>query len=285
MSRCLAPAWSAYRRPAPAGARPQRDSGGPERRRRQRDQLRQCGADRALVGVALHVPARPRHHSALRAEPLARTCAYHISALPDLRALSAPLFPGLLAGRHGPDRRRSPAPDRAFADRTRGADGGCGRNQPVAQDRVDQGVSERRDSRDLGLRGGRTPARPTASRSNTLDPAALAAREPHLEEGLSGALHFYDTGAVSDPGGLGCGPMASCSTARRAFRPWRRPNARTKRHRLAGQHRGGDSFDARGRGGARSLVGPGVPAARLPHARCRSSAATICTSGRRAMPC
>ena len=35
-----------------------------------------------------------------------------------------------------------------------------------------------------------------------LDPAALAEREPHLGEGLLGALHFRDPGAISDPGGL-----------------------------------------------------------------------------------
>ena len=35
-----------------------------------------------------------------------------------------------------------------------------------------------------------------------LDPAGLAAREPHLAEGMVGALHFRDPGAVSDPGGL-----------------------------------------------------------------------------------
>ncbi len=35
-----------------------------------------------------------------------------------------------------------------------------------------------------------------------LDPAALAEREPHLGEGLLGALHFHDPGAISDPGGL-----------------------------------------------------------------------------------
>ena len=36
----------------------------------------------------------------------------------------------------------------------------------------------------------------------TLDSAALAAREPHLEAGLAGALHFRNTAAVSDPGAL-----------------------------------------------------------------------------------
>jgi D-amino-acid dehydrogenase len=36
----------------------------------------------------------------------------------------------------------------------------------------------------------------------TLDPAALAAREPHLQEGLSGAIHLHDTAAVFDPGAL-----------------------------------------------------------------------------------
>ncbi len=35
-----------------------------------------------------------------------------------------------------------------------------------------------------------------------LDPAALAALEPHLGEGLIGALHFRDPGSVSDPGAL-----------------------------------------------------------------------------------
>ncbi len=35
-----------------------------------------------------------------------------------------------------------------------------------------------------------------------LDPAALAEREPHLGDGLIGALHFHDPGAISDPGGL-----------------------------------------------------------------------------------
>ena len=35
-----------------------------------------------------------------------------------------------------------------------------------------------------------------------LDAAALAEREPHLGEGMIGALHFRDPGAVSDPGGL-----------------------------------------------------------------------------------
>ena len=35
-----------------------------------------------------------------------------------------------------------------------------------------------------------------------LDPAALAEREPHLGDGLIGALHFRDPGAISDPGGL-----------------------------------------------------------------------------------
>ncbi len=35
----------------------------------------------------------------------------------------------------------------------------------------------------------------------TLDPAALAAREPHIEA-LSGAIHLHDTAAVSDPGAL-----------------------------------------------------------------------------------
>jgi D-amino-acid dehydrogenase len=37
---------------------------------------------------------------------------------------------------------------------------------------------------------------------DTLDPAAIAGLEPHLGEGLIGALHFKDPGAVSDPGGL-----------------------------------------------------------------------------------
>lgn len=37
---------------------------------------------------------------------------------------------------------------------------------------------------------------------DTLDPAALADREPHLGSGLLGALHFRDPGAISDPGGL-----------------------------------------------------------------------------------
>ncbi len=35
-----------------------------------------------------------------------------------------------------------------------------------------------------------------------LDAAAIAEREPHLGEGLIGALHFRDPGAISDPGGL-----------------------------------------------------------------------------------
>ena len=35
-----------------------------------------------------------------------------------------------------------------------------------------------------------------------LDAAGLAEREPHLGEGMVGALHFRDPGAVSDPGGL-----------------------------------------------------------------------------------
>ena len=35
-----------------------------------------------------------------------------------------------------------------------------------------------------------------------LDAAGLAEREPHLEAGMVGALHFRDPGAVSDPGGL-----------------------------------------------------------------------------------
>ena len=37
---------------------------------------------------------------------------------------------------------------------------------------------------------------------DTLDAAGLAEREPHLAEGMIGALHFRDPGAVSDPGGL-----------------------------------------------------------------------------------
>ncbi len=37
---------------------------------------------------------------------------------------------------------------------------------------------------------------------DTLDPATLAEREPHLKDGLIGALHFKDPGAVIDPGGL-----------------------------------------------------------------------------------
>lgn len=36
----------------------------------------------------------------------------------------------------------------------------------------------------------------------SLDPAALRDREPHLAGDLVGALHFKDTGAVSDPGAL-----------------------------------------------------------------------------------
>lgn len=35
-----------------------------------------------------------------------------------------------------------------------------------------------------------------------LDPAALAEREPHLQAGMVGAIHFRDPGAVSDPSGL-----------------------------------------------------------------------------------
>ncbi len=37
---------------------------------------------------------------------------------------------------------------------------------------------------------------------DTLDPAALAEREPHLGPGPIGALHFRDPGAISDPGAL-----------------------------------------------------------------------------------
>ena len=37
---------------------------------------------------------------------------------------------------------------------------------------------------------------------DTLDPAGLAEREPHLAAGLLGGLHFKDPGAVSDPGAL-----------------------------------------------------------------------------------
>ena len=37
---------------------------------------------------------------------------------------------------------------------------------------------------------------------DVLDAGALAEREPHLAEGMVGALHFRDPGAVSDPGGL-----------------------------------------------------------------------------------
>jgi D-amino-acid dehydrogenase len=37
---------------------------------------------------------------------------------------------------------------------------------------------------------------------DALDPAALAEREPFLGEGLIGALHYRDPGAISDPGGL-----------------------------------------------------------------------------------
>ncbi len=37
---------------------------------------------------------------------------------------------------------------------------------------------------------------------DALDAAGLAEREPHLGDGLAGALHFKDPGAVSDPGGL-----------------------------------------------------------------------------------
>ena len=37
---------------------------------------------------------------------------------------------------------------------------------------------------------------------DTLDSAALAEREPFLGEGLIGALHYRDPGAISDPGGL-----------------------------------------------------------------------------------
>lgn len=37
---------------------------------------------------------------------------------------------------------------------------------------------------------------------DVLDPAAVAALEPHLGDGLRGALHFRDPGSVSDPGGL-----------------------------------------------------------------------------------
>ncbi len=37
---------------------------------------------------------------------------------------------------------------------------------------------------------------------DTLDPAGIAEREPHLGEGLIGALHFKDPGSISDPGAL-----------------------------------------------------------------------------------
>ncbi|MCW6509346.1 NAD(P)/FAD-dependent oxidoreductase [Lichenifustis flavocetrariae] len=37
---------------------------------------------------------------------------------------------------------------------------------------------------------------------DTLDTAGIAEREPFLGEGLIGALHFRDPGAISDPGGL-----------------------------------------------------------------------------------
>jgi D-amino-acid dehydrogenase len=37
---------------------------------------------------------------------------------------------------------------------------------------------------------------------DTLDPAAIAEREPHLGPGLIGGLHFRDSAAISDPGGL-----------------------------------------------------------------------------------
>lgn len=37
---------------------------------------------------------------------------------------------------------------------------------------------------------------------DVLDPAGIAEREPFLGEGLIGALHYRDPGAISDPGGL-----------------------------------------------------------------------------------
>ncbi len=44
--------------------------------------------------------------------------------------------------------------------------------------------------------------RPYGLAVDRLDQAALAAMEPHLGEGLIGALHFRDPGAISDPGAL-----------------------------------------------------------------------------------
>lgn len=44
--------------------------------------------------------------------------------------------------------------------------------------------------------------RPYDLRIDVLDPAAIASLEPHLGDGLRGALHFRDPGFVSDPGGL-----------------------------------------------------------------------------------
>lgn len=44
--------------------------------------------------------------------------------------------------------------------------------------------------------------RPYGLAIDVLDPAGIAALEPHLGEGLRGALHLKDPGSVSDPGGL-----------------------------------------------------------------------------------
>ena len=44
--------------------------------------------------------------------------------------------------------------------------------------------------------------RPYGLDIDVLDPAGIAAQEPHLGPGLIGGVHFKDPGAVSDPGGL-----------------------------------------------------------------------------------
>ncbi len=99
-----------------------------------------------------------------------------------------------------------------------------------------------------------------------LDPAALAEREPHLGEGLIGALHFHDPGAISDPGGLVQSYNALFQSRGGRFLQGDATTLEQDVAGLAGEDARRLARGPRGRSGARPLVGPRLQGAGLPPA-------------------
>ena len=101
----------------------------------------------------------------------------------------------------------------------------AGATAPAAQGRLDQGLPRRPRAWTRGM-AELERLKPYGLNIDVLDPAGIAEREPFLGEGLIGALHFLDPGAVSDPGGL-------VKAYARLFRePGRRIRARAMRSTL-----------------------------------------------------